>query len=71
MVLKHCRRKNCRSRNPKAVWLVDRVPLCSSCFEKWLVGLNDAFDQHAIERLSEQEKDFGEKSAAYTARAMA
>jgi len=71
VVMKFCRRHNCRSRNRKAVWLVDRVPLCASCMERTLALMTDSFDQHQIVRLSEEEKDFGEKSAAYTARAMA
>jgi len=39
--------------------------------ERTLALMTDSFDQHQIVRLSEEEKDFGEKSAAYTARAMA
>lgn len=59
MGTRQCKRRGCRSRNKRAVWLIDRVPTCSSCFEKFLE--THFVDMHSIHRLSDNERDFPEK----------
>ncbi len=73
MALKRCegldrQRKECRSRNNKAVWLVDGKHLyCLSCFETFLA--THALEDHRVVRLSDNERDFSETSRIATARA--
>lgn len=67
MALRRCRRKGCHSwRDNTALWLVDRVPMCHPCMEKWLAihGL----DGHIVVRLSEREEDFPERPHRYAER---
>lgn len=59
MALKVCKRRGCKSRNKRAVWLVDRIPTCHSCYEKFLD--THFVDMHSIHRLSDNERDFPEK----------
>lgn len=67
-MLRLCRMRNCKSRNKKAVWLVDRRPSCHSCMERWLNS--HFFDEHSVLRLSDMENDFPEeKNYRYTGRA--
>jgi len=55
----HCEKRNCRSRNPKAVWLIDGKRYCHSCGEAQieLKGV----DQLRIHRLSDKDRDFPER----------
>ena len=57
MAARRCMNRKCTSwRNRRAVWLVDRVPMCNSCMQKFLE--TRFFDEHSIHRLSENEDDF-------------
>jgi hypothetical protein len=60
-------RKECRSRNNKAVWMVDGKLFCGSCFEHYLE--THSIDEARIHRLSDREVDFSETARQYTARA--
>ena len=66
MPLKRCERKNCRSRSPHAVWMVDGKLFCASCFERHLE--THSIDELRICRLSERELDYSETARQYTAR---
>lgn len=57
---------NCRSRNNKAVWMVDGRLLCTSCFEHYMESRS--VDECRINRLSDQDCDFPESARQYTAR---
>lgn len=59
MGLRMCKRRGCKSRNRKAVYLIDRVPYCYSCTEKWLE--THFFDEHSVHRISDNDADFGVK----------
>lgn len=54
-----CKRKGCRSRHNTAVWLIDRVPFCNSCFTAW--SETHFLDEHSVIRLSNRERDFPER----------
>ena len=54
-----CRRRGCKSRHKDAVWLVDRVPYCNSCYQNFME--NHFCDEHLIVRLSDNEYDFPER----------
>ena len=49
--------RSCTSwRNRRACWLVNRVPMCAACFEKWME--THGMDGNSIHRLSDVEEDF-------------
>ena len=54
-----CRRRGCKSRHPKALWMVDRVPYCNHCFEQW--ATTHYLDEHVVVRLSNFDNDFPER----------
>lgn len=58
-----CESKKCRSRNPKAVWLLNGVRYCSFCGERE-IELH-GMDELRIHRLSDNERDFFEPDFKY------
>lgn len=68
MALVRCERKTCRSRNNRAVFLVDGRRLCLRCFEVSIE--TSGIEGHRITRLSDQEDDFHENTHCVTGRAV-
>lgn len=60
MVRRECESIRCLSKNyhRRAVWMIDRVPHCNPCFQRWLE--ENFLDEHRVIRLSEREEDFSE-----------
>ena len=53
---RRCEDKNCRSRHPKGVFLVDGHVKCFHCHERFLE--THFVEDHRIYRLSDDEEDF-------------
>jgi hypothetical protein len=56
-----CERRGCRSRNRKALWLINRRAYCLSCFETVLETTALSWDDMHIVRLSDDDRDFPER----------
>lgn len=59
----------CRSRNNRAVYMVDGKMLCMNCFETWLEA--HGLEGHRVTRLSDRDRDFNELARSATSRATA
>ena len=68
MTLTLCEKKGCRSRNKKAVWLFNRMKLCSYCFDVEMEKPSAA--DASIHRLSDNERDFPERMTSVLTRHM-
>ena len=58
-----CLNRKCANRKRKAVWMVDRVPMCNVCYNRFMES-NNCTSIQSIRRLSDNDADFvGERKS--------